>query len=244
MNIFIIYLIILILAGVIAYFLLKTILKTVLILFLVLLFLSIFTTFSITKEVNDLKTNLPSSNNLILLENNNAYLTGVYFNIKSSQFTPLTEDELNSIQNKNLEEIQPTQEIYKIIKINYNYLESNLPENLEVQNISLSKTEFNIQMTSENPLNYYVYQNNSIQVITSIEPTQNYLQISNLFNSTLEYKTNLFLISLQSIENNQNILNFFISGLKTDQIIIYKETLTFKILESIPNSILEKITKK
>src|SRR3989344_3621749 len=240
MNIFLIYLIILILAGFITYFFLKTIIKTIFIIFLIFLLLSLFTTFSLTKEINSIKSNFPSSTNLFLLENNNEYLAGFYFNIKSSEFTYISEEELLSFQKKNLNEIKPYKEFYKIIKINYNYLKQSLPELLEYENIIISKTDFNIQINSENPLDYYIYENDTKQIIVSEKPNQSYFLLSETFNSSLEYKNNLFLLSFQSIENQKGLLNFLILGLKSNQIFIYKETFSFKLIQSIPKSILEK----
>src|SRR3989344_5251337 len=130
MNILLIYLIIIVIIGILAYFLLKTLIKTILIISITLILLSLFTTLLISKDINEFKTKLPSSNNLILIKNN-IYITGFYFNIKTNNISFLTEKELNSLN------ITQEKNIYKTIIIDQGYLKENLPETIIFNNISI-----------------------------------------------------------------------------------------------------------
>src|SRR3989344_3278577 len=168
MNILLIYLIIIVIIGILAYFLLKTLIKTILIISITLILLSLFTTLLISKDINEFKTKLPSSNNLILIKNN-IYITGFYFNIKTNNISFLTEKELNSLN------ITQEKNIYKTIIIDQGYLKEN-----------------QIITTIEYPQSYILTTNSSSELKgTLIILSINELRKNNLFLFLLKgYKSN------------------------------------------------------
>ncbi|MBS3159791.1 hypothetical protein J4436_03305 [Candidatus Woesearchaeota archaeon] len=233
MNILLIYLIIIVIIGILAYFLLKTLIKTILIISITLILLSLFTTLLISKDINEFKTKLPSSNNLILIKNN-IYITGFYFNIKTNNISFLTEKELNSLN------ITQEKNIYKTIIIDQGYLKENLPETIIFNNISINKEDIFILLNSKDPLTYYVHNLNENQIITTIEYPQSYILTTN---SSSELKGTLIILSINELRKN-NLFLFLLKGYKSNQIEIYEETLTFRFIKSLPLSIIEKFTNK
>src|SRR3989344_2252664 len=113
MNLIII-LIIFILITIILFKIFKTIIKTIISLSIALAILLIILIPLIYLDINSLKENLPSSNNLILLKEN-VIITGLIFNQAQNLNVPLSENETSII---NLKDNQ----YYKTMIFNFKYL--------------------------------------------------------------------------------------------------------------------------
>lgn len=200
----------------ISYIIFKKILKIIISLIIILIILAIILSCLLYSDINSLKTNIPTSNNLILLEDNEKLLTGIAINLEQEKFTPLSEQELNSINPKN-------NQYYKTLLINMPFIEKNIKTEYRYNGITLTKQQIITILKSENPIeNIKTISNNPNPEINGYKS---------------QIKANILpLIFNKDIKFNQLLIEYKESNLK-----IYPKTVTFYMVDFIPTAILKNI---
>ena len=182
----------------------------------------------------DLQKNLPVQDNIILLKDNNAYLTGITFNMKNinTEQLPNILTNIDSYNSKSYSEILGSN--YKLIIIDLSFIEENLDSSFTIteQTITLNKQEILNLLKSADPLKEFLTQKNLPEQTIQYFPAE--------YNSNEKLKAMLFLATNKDILEKQSILPV-IKGFKTNQIIVYKQTVVFEFIKYIPLSLVETI---
>ncbi|MDD5650538.1 MAG: hypothetical protein PHF86_09000 [Candidatus Nanoarchaeia archaeon] len=174
-------------------------------------------------DFKDLDKNLNQNTSVIILADNSNYLTGGYINPGTMTSSNKAITNIQNYQNKSYKDILGNN--YKLIIIDINYLEKNLPETLDYNKKSITKRDLINILRSENP-------KNELSILYNIP--ENELGYTN---EELRYQ--LFLNSLNSLIQKGGI-NIILLGFKSKEVIVYKETMVFKVIKILPFNYLNK----
>lgn len=255
-TIFIIIAVILLGIGlwILAWKLLKKTFKWAAIILIIIFVVSTVFGVNIIQDARNFQDKFPSSKNTFLLEDNNNQLqAGFKGKIQSFRKTIeyVNEKELNNLQNDYEEVIQSNNKTslknfkndsFKVLVFKESAFK-NMGE-VELSNQRLTSNKL-LQMIkaddTEREMVEYVIKNKNL---SNNEETRSYVQ-ENLrnqleVNSSQEMKGVLF---SQLVGKATQDKKFLIKQLKTDNITVYPETTTFKIVDYIPLSLINQITR-
>jgi len=239
MEILISSILIMIIVGVIFFLLTKKILKAIGFTIIFMLLFSFVSGIFIYLDILDFQQNFETGQKLFLLESNNTYVTGL--NIKDMQDlnidTILTQQQIDNMVGKSNSEI---------LKNNYKLFIFDSKTFQNIQTISFWEMEFTNSeifslLESSTPIN---------TIITKIIEKEKYPEtmrqsLTQEFKSTMDISDDaqmkgiLFMLLLE--EKTKRNKNMIFDELKKGNLKIYPETIIFKILKMVPQSLLEKV---
>ena len=217
--------------------------KWIIIIASILALLSIVFGINLFQDISELRENLPKAQNLILLKNNNI-ITGFTGNIISNnKVSYLNESQINSY--KELYEKEDfdsmKDQYYKLIIIDKDIFDGDGKIVFNNHNVSVSKVISLIE--SNNALE------DSVSLIISMENLIENNNLRNYIKDRLKSENGVLIdndmkailfASLINQEDKAALLN----GVKTNKVLIYPNTITFKIVKIIPGILSENIIKK
>ena len=218
----------LIILAVIIYLILKFIKKVISIVlsFIVLLILiSSMFLFLVYTDYRDFRTGAAEKNSVLLVSDGPNYVAGGYINITGSETfnTAIPIEDINSVNNMTYSEILGDN--YKLFIIDLSFYEKNLPQ-------------------TPNYDSYTIPKNGILNTIRSQDPKQEYASLINIPKGAItqgpnELKFKLALGSLGSILKDKGKI-IIIQGYKDNEILVYKNTLLFKLAKILPNTYINK----
>lgn len=188
---------------------------------MVVLFLVIISIFSVLAylDFKDLKTNLNQNTSVMILSDNSNYITGGYFTPSkpSSENKPIMN--IQELSSKSYKEILGSN--YKLIIVDISFLDTNLPEIINHNGKQISKS-------------------NLFNILRSSTPKTEFASVFNIQESSISYNNEelRYQLFLSSIDNlmEKGGLTVLIEGYEDDKIIIYPETIAFKIIKLLPSN--------
>ena len=219
MNIIIIIIIIAIALFFISFWIIKKIIKAIFLATAVLAIVLVVTGYFVVQDVNDLQENFQTSPKLILLVDNNTLLTGFSSDasaepIKSSEIEAIRQ----AVQQENFKAIP--QEYYKTVVYSKESLES-----LNDIKIKIADRE----LTKEQAMRVVL----DVQFATAMS--------KELFiNNAEELRVFVFSTIINDYFTGEQGNNF-INGLQQGTIMIYPETITFKLIKVIPSGLISNL---
>ncbi|MDD5133258.1 MAG: hypothetical protein PHD81_01940 [Candidatus Nanoarchaeia archaeon] len=211
----------------------KIILAAISFVFMLAILLAIFGVFVYMDFLN-LQENLPIQDNILLLKDNNAYLTGISYNMKNANTEQLPNiiTDINSYNSKSYSEILGSN--YKLIIMDISFIEENLDPNFSLteKTITINKQEIISLLKSNNPIKEFLAQKGMPEQAIQFLPAD--------YSSTEKLKAILFLAANKDIVEKQSI-SPIIKGFKKGQIIVYKQTVLFEFVKYLPTPLVESI---
>jgi len=190
---------------------------------LFLLFSSIFT-FLLVLDIGSLQKNIRGENNVILLSDGFNFLSGAYTKFDNES---INLENANIISNVKQLDNQDYSKIlngnYKLFIIYTIFLEDNLDQEVSYNGYQLTKNQVLNLLISQDPIS----------------------EFSNTFNTQkediklndYEFKFTIFTSTINQIIKDQG-LGVILKGYKNNQIVIYKETMFFKVIKFLPSKYL------
>lgn len=226
------------------------------------------TGFFLYQDINDLRTNFASSDNLFLLNTNGSLETGIIASFDELDsdteqgITFLTENTLASYQRSFAEEDYKElrgEEIYKVIIFDIAYFNRTLPANITLtQDITLTKQQSMQLLTADNAYQSFidimfrsVYSGTSEFEGMARPVVEDAIreQFSNQFDITnnREFRSFMFLTFISQTLVNQKGTSSILTltrQYKKDNIMIYPQTFFFKIVSIVPLDIIDSLFEK
>lgn len=252
----IVILVLLLIATIGIFIFARKVFKYLIIAWLALLIFSVVLGFMVFKDVNDLRENFPYQDKIILLDLDGDIATGFIFDDFEKLFPTDENDPINEkplSERLTLPNLDAANSYYKendldsILGDNYKLLiiKSDVLESLESvdisEDITLSKSEVFSILKSETP------KDEVIDILfpdaSEIERSALYSQFNEMFGSDKYLKIILFVMSLANVQQNEDPI-FIFEQFKDGNIIIHKETITFKLLKYFPMETINNIAQK
>lgn len=218
----------LIIIAIVVYLILKFIKKviSIVISFIVLFILiSSMFLFLIYIDYRDFKTGISEKNSVLLISDGPNYVAGGYINITNSEVfnTTIPIEDINSINNMTYDEILSDK--YKLFIIGLSFYEKNLPQTLNYDSYTISK-------------------NGVLNILRSQDPRQEFASLINVPKESLtqgpnELKFKLALDSLGSTLKDKGKI-IIIQGYKDKKILVYEDTMLFKLIKIAPTDYINK----
>ncbi len=239
---FIIGIVFFIIAAVIIIKMVGTLFKAIMAIFSLLTFAMLIFGLFVYMDANDLKENFADSDKLFLLESNDNIISGFY-GVMGEKQTPafLTEQELeqynNLYQKNDLQSIQ-SDKFYKVFIIKKSLFDD-IDQGVEMNDVVFTKEDINEILSSDNAVEDIM----DLIIAKRELPTDSESLREDMrenFKSDIETKGLLFaaLFSEKISDEGPVVL---LSELKGKNIMVYPETVVFKLAKTIPISLVEKI---
>lgn len=220
-NIIIILSFIIILA--IIYSITKKIIKTIFIFFIITTLTSLIIAIIVFNDFNNIKENIFSKPSLIIIQENNNIVAASYLPIRDQKITNIPLNEYNKIKenfnNQNFENLLDN--YFKLFIFDLNNLEAQPLSSIDFAGTNFQKNEVLGAIRSNTPK----------EILNIPNP--------NLDNNQLKISLYFSFLSEDEI-GPEFLLKEYIDG----NIIIYKETIIFKIIKITPYSLIERQLKK
>jgi hypothetical protein len=261
MNLVIIFwLILAIVVLIVTFILIKGILKAIMISIFIILLLTAAFTFFVVKDALDLKENFMGKEKLMVLKENETVLAA--FSFKSiSEKDNLS---INALKNEKFKVIERAiksdnfsglnENYYKVFVFDYSAFNNSLANGIsfpiEKKELSLDRDEIKSILDSNEPLSRIFPKladanNINLQMLSDLQRADaiNTLMKKIGISSEEQFKSSVFALMIADLVKERGTPEI-ISKLKNKEIFVYPNTIIFKALRLIPQSLLTKMSKK